>query len=52
MKNEIDKTYNIEEVREFMDRYLDLSVDRLRSRLKATWKKQVAIKRPLYEAKI
>lgn len=52
MKNKIDQTYSIGEVREFMDRYLDLSVVRLRSRLKATWKKQVIIKRPLYEVKI
>lgn len=52
MKNEIEKTYNLEEVKEFMNQYLDLSVARLRSRLKATWKKQVVIKRPLYESKI
>ena len=40
MKNETEKTYNIEEIREFMDRYLDLSATRLRSRLRAVWKKQ------------
>ena len=49
MKNEIEKTYSIEEIREFMDRYLDLSATRLRSRLRAVWKKQANFKHSLYD---
>ena len=47
MKKETNKIYNIDEVRESMDRYLDSSIARLRLRLKVAWKKQTSIKQPL-----
>ncbi|MFZ1019806.1 MAG: hypothetical protein WAN61_02355 [Minisyncoccia bacterium] len=49
MKNETEKTYSIEEVKESLSQYLDASVDRLRLRLKSAWKKQIYIKHPLYD---
>ncbi len=47
MKNQTDKSYSMEEVRESMDQYLDSSVARLRLRLKIAWKKQTSLKQPL-----
>jgi len=46
MKSKVEKTYNINEVRESMDKYLDSSMARLRLRLKSAWKKHTP-KQPL-----
>jgi len=48
MRKKKEKTYNMEEVRESMDQYLDSSIARLRLRLKLAWKKQASGKQSSY----
>ncbi len=40
--NNTPKTYSIDEVKEKMEKYLDVSTERLRARLRAAWKKQAS----------
>jgi hypothetical protein len=42
-------TYSINQVKEKMEKYLDVSQERLRERLRAAWKKQPALKGKAYD---
>lgn len=48
MKKVSEQTYTIKEIQENMDRYLNLSSNRLRTRLKSAWKKQVTARQLTY----
>lgn len=49
MKKVNVQTYNIKEVKESLERYLDFSASRLRARLKNAWKRQTTVKQLMYD---
>jgi hypothetical protein len=49
IKNHSQKTYSIDEAKIRLDQYLDVSAVRLRSRLKAAWKKQSSRAAKVYD---
>ncbi len=42
-------TYSIDEVKARLDKYLDASAERLRTRLKTAWKKQSTLTAKVYD---